>query len=87
MGNVPLFREREYTDEEMWSNYAFFMRAIMPVAEQAGVRLGLHPRDPPLSQPIGGIPRLFATFEGFKRAMDIADSPNRGPTFCLGNWP
>lgn len=84
--DVPLFRDREYGDEELWANYAYFMHAIMPVAEEAGVTLGLHPHDPPLAQPIGGIPRLFATFEGFKRALEIADSPNWGLTFCLGNW-
>ena len=83
--NTPLFRDREYTPDEIWANYEYFMKAILPVAEEAGVTISLHPDDPPVSS-IGGIPRLFGTFESFKRAMEIADSPNWGLTFCLGNW-
>ena len=82
----PLFRDREYTDDEMWGNYDYFIRAILPEAEAAGVRLALHPDDPPLEK-LGGIPRLFHDFEGFHRGMDIANnSPASGLNFCLGNW-
>ena len=54
----PLFRDREYTDDEMWAHYEYFIKAILPEAEAAGVRLALHPDDPPLEK-LGGIPRLF----------------------------
>lgn len=81
----PLFRDREYSREEMWSNYEYFIKAIIPVAEEAGVRLALHPDDPPVEK-LGGIPRLFYNPSGFQRAMDIADSPSSGLNFCLGNW-
>ena len=83
--NTPLFRDREYTPDEIWANYEYFIKAIIPVAEAAGVTISLHPDDPPVPS-IGGIPRLFGMFESFKRAMEIADSPNWGLTFCLGNW-
>ena len=80
-----LFRDREYTEEEIWSNFDYFIKALIPVAEEAGVTLSLHPDDPPVPK-FGGIPRLFGTFEGFQRAVEISDSPNFGLTFCLGNW-
>ena len=80
-----LFRDREYTEEEIWANFEYFIKAIIPVAEEAGVTLSLHPDDPPVPK-FGGIPRLFGTFEGFQRAVEIAASPHFGLTFCLGNW-
>ena len=81
----PLFRDREYSHEEMWANYEYFIKAIIPVAEEAGVKLALHPDDPPVEK-LGGIPRLFYNLEGYQRAMDIAASPMSGLNFCLGNW-
>lgn len=82
----PRFREREYSDEEMWANYEYFVQAVVPVAEEAGVRLALHPDDPPVEK-LGGISRLFHDFEGFQRAMEIANNSRAsGLNFCLGNW-
>ncbi len=82
----PLFRDREYTEDEMWANYAYFIEAIIPEVEKAGVRLALHPDDPPVEK-LGGIPRLFHDFDGFQRAMEVADNSSAsGLNFCLGNW-
>ena len=75
--DAPLFRDRAYTREEMWANYEYFIRAIVPVCEASGVRLALHPDDPPVDE-LGGIPRLFGSPEGHARAMEIADSPASG---------
>lgn len=83
--NAPLSHDREYTEEEMWANYTYYMKAILPVAEEAGVKLALHPDDPPVES-LGGIARIFRNFEGFKRAMEIADSPMSGLDFCHGCW-
>jgi mannonate dehydratase len=82
---LPMSRKRQYSEDEMWANYAYFIKAIIPVCEEAGVKLALHPNDPPVES-LGGIPWLFHDDAGFQRAMDIADSPNSGITFCLGNW-
>jgi mannonate dehydratase len=82
---LPPFRERVYSEAEMWANYQYFVRAIVPVAEAAGVRLALHPDDPPVEQ-LGGIPRLFRSPAAFQRAMDLAGSPSSGLNFCLANW-
>jgi mannonate dehydratase len=82
---LPLFRGREYTDDELWENYRYFIQAVIPVAEQAGVRLAVHPDDPPNGR-LGGIPRLFSTVAGHERALAIAKSPASGLNMCLGNW-
>jgi len=77
---------REYTEEELWENYAYMIRQIAPVAEEAGVRIGIHPDDPPVYA-LGGIPRcMFGTFEGYKKAMEVANSPNIGVCLCVGCW-
>ena len=75
----------ELSEGQMWDNYTYFSRAVMPVAEEAGVKLALHPDDPPVPA-LGGIARLFRNFEGFRRAMEIADSPAWGLDLCLGCW-
>ncbi len=81
----PLVEDRNVTEEAMWENYSYFMQAVVPVAEEAGVKLALHPDDPPVPS-LGGIARLFHHFEGFKRAMEVVPSPNSGLDFCMGCW-
>lgn len=83
--SAPLSHGRVYSSEEMWRNYEYFLRAIVPVAEEAGVRLALHPDDPPVPS-LGGVGRIFRDFDGFRRAMDLVDSPSNGMDFCLGCW-
>ncbi len=83
--DAPLTHGRVFTEEEMWKHYERFMKAVLPVAEAAGVKLALHPDDPPVPS-LGGVARLFRGFEGFKRAMEIAPSPNSGLDFCMGCW-
>jgi mannonate dehydratase len=82
----PLSHGRVFTKEEIWQNYTYFIKKVVPVAEEAGVRIGIHPDDPP--QPIlAGVPRcIFSNFEGYKRAMEIANSPNIGICLCCGTW-
>ncbi len=77
---------RVYTEKEMWDNYEYFIRKAAPVAEECGVRIGIHPDDPPLPM-LGGVPRcIFSSFDGYKRAMEIAGSPNVGLCLCVGCW-
>jgi len=83
--NAPLSHGRVYTEEEMWANYEYFLKAIIPVAEEAGVKLALHPDDPPVES-LGGIARIFRNFDGFRRAMGVVDSPMSGLDFCHGCW-
>jgi len=82
----PLTHGRTYSEEEIWENYEYFIRQVVPVAEEAGVRIGIHPDDPPVPE-LGGIPRcMFGNFEGYRRALEIADSPNVGLCLCVGCW-
>lgn len=83
---VPLTHGREYSEEEIWDNYIYFIEKVVPVAEDAGVFIGIHPDDPPVPV-LGGVPRcIFGSFEGYKRALEIADSPNIGMCLCVGCW-
>jgi mannonate dehydratase len=78
--------EREYSADEIWANYTYFMKAVLPVAEKAGVKLALHPDDPPLAK-MNGVAKLFTHYDGYRRAEQIAgNSPNWGLTFCVGTW-
>ena len=81
----PLTHGREYTEDEIWENFEYFIQRIIPVAEESGVRLALHPNDPPAPS-LGGVPCLTRSFEAYKRAFEIADSPNLGMEFCVGCW-
>lgn len=82
----PLTHGRKYTTEEIWENYEYFIKAVAPVAETENVRIGIHPDDPPVPE-LGGIPRcIFSSFDGYKRALEIADSPNVGICLCVGCW-
>jgi mannonate dehydratase len=76
---------QEYTEAEMWENYEYFLREVLPVAEEAGVRMCLHPSDPPM-ETVGGVSQIARSFENFKRAMDLVPSDNHGLEFCLGCW-
>ncbi len=85
MQRRPFTHGREYTEEEIWENFEYFIRPILPVAEEANVRLALHPNDPP-AKSLGGIPCLIHSFKSYKRAFAIADSPYLGMEFCTGCW-
>ena len=82
----PLTHGRRYTPDELWENYTYFIKAVVPVAEEVGVRIGCHPDDPPGVE-LGGIPRcIFGTFDGYVRALEIANSPSVGVCLCCGCW-
>ncbi len=82
----PLSHGRRYTEVELWDNYTSFIRKVVPVAEEAGVFIGIHPDDPTGFE-MGGVPRsIFGTFAGYERALAIANSPNIGVCLCVGSW-
>jgi len=83
---MPLSHGRAYSEEEIWENFTSFIREVAPVAEEAGVKIGIHPDDPP-GVDLAGVPRcIFGNFDGYRRALEIADSPNVGVCFCVGCW-
>ncbi|HQA38671.1 MAG TPA: mannonate dehydratase [Kiritimatiellia bacterium] len=71
--------------EQVWDNYASFIRAVMPEAERLGLRMGLHPDDPPLPS-LGGMARVFGSLEAFDRAYALAPCRANGVTFCQANF-
>jgi mannonate dehydratase len=80
-----LSHDRVYTEEELWENYDWYLDRMLPACEEAGVRMALHPDDPPVCS-LGGIPRLFRNFDNFARAMERHPSPMHGLDFCHGCW-
>jgi mannonate dehydratase len=80
---LPLAEEGAHTLGEMWANITYFLKAVIPVAEKANVRLALHPNDPPF--PLSrGSQQIMATVEGWKHLIEIVDSPANGITFDCG---
>ncbi|HLK68378.1 MAG TPA: mannonate dehydratase [Bryobacteraceae bacterium] len=69
--------------EEMWGTITYFLKKVVPAAEKAGVRLALHPNDPPA--PVSrGSQQIMGTVEGWKKLISIVDSPSNGITFDCG---
>lgn len=74
----------EVSEDQLWSNFSDFLQATLPVAEAAGVRLALHPDDPPVRS-LGPTARLFYSPESLQRALEMANgSPAFGFDLCLG---
>ena len=81
--DAPLTEHGEVSDAEMWSNYEYFLKAVVPAAEQAGVRIGVHPDDPPIS-PLAGLPRILRSHDALQRLCDTVSSDYSGLEFCQG---
>ena len=73
------------TEADLWENLEYFLERVVPVAEEAGVKLGLHPDDPPVAD-VRGMPRIVNGPEAYERVLDIYDSEYNGITFCQGNF-
>jgi mannonate dehydratase len=73
------------TAEETWERLRYFLKAVTPVADEYGIRMALHPNDPPppLSR---GAAQVTHGFEGMKKLIDLVDSPANGITFCQGSF-
>jgi len=78
--------EQEYSAEQIWESYTYFVKAVLPVAEKANVKLALHPDDPPVAK-MNGVAKIITHYDGYKRAEQIAGgSKHWGLTFCVGTW-
>jgi mannonate dehydratase len=82
---MPLTHGREYSEEEMWANLERWIRTITPVAEEEGMRLGIHPCDPPVPT-LGGVPQLLRSFDAYKRLIEIYSSDSNAIEFCQGTF-
>jgi mannonate dehydratase len=74
---------RAFAPERLWENLAYFLERVVPVAGQAGVKLALHPDDPPW--PVLGIPRIVTDGAALLRVTRLVDHPANGITFCTGS--
>jgi len=81
--NNTLTEEGETTDEQMWDDLAYFLKRVIPAAEAAGVKLAMHPDDPPMS-PLKGLARIMRSPEAFDRLFEMEPSECNGMTFCQG---
>ena len=72
-------------ESQMWARMERFLAAAIPAAEKAGVRMALHPDDPPIPEPLAGVAQICSTLEQFRRILfDIAPSPSNSMLFCQG---
>ena len=78
-----LGRYKDVDEEKLWGNFATFLKEVIPVAEEYGVRMAIHPDDPPWG--IFGLPRIITGSASYKRMFSIVDSPYNGITFCTGS--
>ena len=86
----PLKGERLYTREEMWETYEYFIQAVMPTCKETGVRIAIHPNDPPVPY-LDGIGSLIISMDDYRRAFEIAkkygdDGEKKliGAKLCIG---
>ena len=81
----PLTEFGEFSKERLWQNLEYFLKAVVPEAEEIGMKLALHPDDPQVHR-IQGIPRIMNTVENFDRMLNIVPSDYNGITMCQGNF-
>jgi mannonate dehydratase len=74
---------RSVSEDQLWDNFAYFLERVVPVASSSGVRMALHPDDPPWS--IFGLPRIIVDGAALERVIGIVDDPANGVTFCAGS--
>jgi mannonate dehydratase len=77
------FPDRELPGAEVWEHLLYFLRRVLPVAEEAGVKLCVHPDDPPMPSFLG-VARIMTSLEAFQRLFAELPSPNNGLGFCQG---
>lgn len=74
---------KEVDEEQLWANLEIFLKEILPVAEACGIKMAIHPDDPPWS--IFGLPRIITSAESYERLITISDSEANGFTMCTGS--
>ena len=85
MGEIKeLFQKyKGVTADDLWKNLEYFLKKIIPVCEECGVKMAIHPDDPPWD--IFGLPRIIKDIDSIKRCLKLVDSPCNGLTFCTGS--
>jgi mannonate dehydratase len=84
MANRPPLHEPSVNEAEMFERMERFLRVVIPVAEKAGVKMALHPDDPPVPEALGGVAQICSTAEQFRRIFGMVESPSNRMLFCQG---
>lgn len=79
-----LDRYNDITPDLFREHLAYFLNEVIPVAQEVGIRMAIHPDDPP--RPILGLPRIVSTIEDMQWHVDTCDLPANGFTFCTGSY-
>ena len=79
-----LRRYQEVSEDDLWANLTYFLEQVIPIAEEAGIKMAIHPDDPPWS--IFGLPRIIRNNQSLERLVQAVDSPCNGITFCTGSF-
>jgi mannonate dehydratase len=82
---LPFTSYGEISTEKIWENYKWFIEQVMPTAEKAGVKMGLHPDDPPVPS-LQGIGRVLINADAIRKALSMSASPSHGLTLCQGTY-
>lgn len=85
--NIEDFKpgDAQISTEKLWDNYTYFLNAVIPYAEKYGIRLALHPDDPPLER-LGRVSRIMTSYKNIKRAMETVKSEMLGVTMCQATY-
>ncbi|MDD9147745.1 MULTISPECIES: mannonate dehydratase [unclassified Sporolactobacillus] len=74
---------KDVDEEKLAENLEYFLKAIIPTCEEVGIKMAIHPDDPP--RPLFGLPRIFKNRDDMLRIMNMVDSPYNGFTLCTGS--
>lgn len=83
--DAPTPRSGAIEERTLWTNLEYFLKRVAPVAEDAGVKLALHPDDPPMS-PLRGQARIMRDIAAFERMLELTPTPANGVCFCQGTF-
>ncbi len=78
------YPDKQIDEDTMWENLQYFLERVLPVAEENGVRLALHPDDPPIAEAMGGAARIVSTLDQYRRIFDLVPSDSNAMLFCQG---
>ncbi|MBM3264013.1 MAG: mannonate dehydratase [candidate division Zixibacteria bacterium] len=76
--------DKAISADRLWENLSYFYDRIMPIAEEAGVRIALHPDDPPIPVPLGGADRIVSSLDQYERIFSLHNGRSNGMLFCQG---
>ncbi len=77
--------DKKITKKQLWKNYEYFIKAVIPYAEKYNINLALHPDDPPLEK-LGAVERIMISYENIKKAVNIVESKKLGVTMCQATF-